>query len=73
MMRYAEKCDGVNMRTDLVLVLFSTSKISTDAAVNLLLIRSTLVAPGLREPTVLGSGNRSILQINIALDIEPIK
>ena len=36
-------------------------------------IRSTFVAPGFLEPSVLGSGRLKILQIIMALEIEPTK
>jgi hypothetical protein len=52
---------------------FSPSNIRTKAATNLPPILSTFVAPGFFEPWVLGSGRLHILQIMIALEIEPKK
>ncbi len=49
------------------------SKNNTEIAVNVLLIRNTLVAPGFLEPVVLGSGKPKNRHIKIALEIEPIK
>ena len=55
------------------MVPFRISKINTEAAVALLLMRNTLVAPGLFDPVVLGSGKLRHLHIKMALEIEPIK
>jgi hypothetical protein len=49
------------------------SKKSTNAAELPPPMRSTLVAPGLPEPLVRGSGKPLILQTNTALEIEPAK
>jgi len=52
---------------------FKPSKKRTNAAIFLPPIRRTFVAPGFLEPFVLGSGSPAILQIIIALEIEPSK
>ena len=49
------------------------SPIKVIAAAFLPPIRSTLVAPGLLEPSVRGSGSLKALQTKIALEIEPIR
>ena len=50
---------------------FRTSKISTATAAPLPPIRNTLVAPGLPEPLVRGSGNPHKRQTRMALEMEP--
>ena len=49
------------------------SKTNTSAAIYLLLIRNTLVAPGLFDPIERGSGSFNSLHNKIALEIEPTK
>src|SRR5699024_1830365 len=50
---------------------FRTSKISTATAAPLPPIRNTLVAPGLPEPLVRGSGSPHKRQTRMALEMEP--
>jgi hypothetical protein len=52
---------------------FRPSDNKTIAAILLLPNLNTLVAPGLPDPWVLGSGKPAILQTMIALDRDPAK
>ncbi|OGT56853.1 MAG: hypothetical protein A3F43_02165 [Gammaproteobacteria bacterium RIFCSPHIGHO2_12_FULL_42_10] len=55
------------------IALFSTSPNNVKAAGNFPPIRKILVAPGLPEPAVRGSGRCMRREMRIALDREPIR